>query len=224
MILRPRNLKHMEELLRQVPEAKRKVIVFVGRHPNEGTINIALHHHEKWEKHGAVVVRIPARWTPHWLWKTAEKRKLSKEVVKRLHANVPDDSQVTDFLKSKGFTAPVVHFHGTPVDNYDLSRPSLLQFERYGNAVAVELYFLDPLKYRRKETAVGKYGRGMEEPNTQVGNNLELGWPRGQLHPDYIDKIGQVNRAAIKAFSEKHAGKFEEILAELASKGLQRRS
>ncbi|MFH1100189.1 MAG: hypothetical protein V1722_04885 [Candidatus Micrarchaeota archaeon] len=213
----------MEELLRAVPEAKRKVIVFVGRHPNEGTINIALHHHESWEKHSAVVVRIPARWTPHWLWKTAEKRKLSKEVVKRLHATVPVDAQVTEFLASKGFNVPVVHFHGTPVTDFDLSRSSLQRFESHENEVFVEFRFYDLLRDSRKGTATGEYGRNMTGYEKGRKSGEQRVWPRGQLVSNYVDFFGRVNRAAIKAFSEKHAGDFEDILAELASKGLQKR-
>lgn len=68
MIIRPKNLEDMRKQLSALPESSRRVVVLVGRHPNEGGPNIAKRHHEEWEKHGAVVVHIPPQWTPHGLW------------------------------------------------------------------------------------------------------------------------------------------------------------
>ena len=75
------SLEKLAERLRAIPEEKRKVLVLVGRHPNEGTINIARRHHGDWEKHGAVVVQIPGKWTPHGFWNQAMKEKLSETEV-----------------------------------------------------------------------------------------------------------------------------------------------
>lgn len=74
MILKPKSLPDLEAKLRAVPEAQRRVIVTVGRHPNEGTIRIAQKHHAKWEKQGAVVVQIPPHWTPQGFWTAVDRR------------------------------------------------------------------------------------------------------------------------------------------------------
>ena len=68
MIIKPKTLAELENKLRALPESKRKVVITVGRHPNEGTIRIAQKEHVAWEKHGAVVIQLPKEWTPHHFW------------------------------------------------------------------------------------------------------------------------------------------------------------
>jgi hypothetical protein len=65
MLLKPKNLEDLTVQLHALPKEKRNVIVLVGRHLNEGTLNLAVRHHKDWEKKGAVAVRIPPQWTPH---------------------------------------------------------------------------------------------------------------------------------------------------------------
>ncbi len=116
MLLKPRNLEEFVGQLKALPEEKRKVVVLVGRHPNEGTINIAVRHHKEWEEHGAVAVRIPGDWTPHGAWhkafKLLKEKKLKKKPddLAKLFA-VPIDTTLVDAL---GENFPVfVNLHGS---------------------------------------------------------------------------------------------------------------
>ncbi len=112
MLLKPRNMEEMIGQLKALPEHERRVVVFVGRHPNELTLNIAARHHKEWEEHGAVAVRIPAAWTPHGFWKT-NYEKTDKEVIKAMK-RIPQDDKIFEALRKHGIKTPVVNFHGTP--------------------------------------------------------------------------------------------------------------
>ncbi|MBI5036703.1 hypothetical protein HZC09_05160, partial [Candidatus Micrarchaeota archaeon] len=68
MLVKFKTLKELRKKLTAIPEEKRKVIVLVGRHLNEGTYQIAVKHHDAWEKEGAVAVQIPPGWTPQGFW------------------------------------------------------------------------------------------------------------------------------------------------------------
>lgn len=140
MILKPKTLEEMHAQLSTLPEEQRRVIVTVGRHPNEGTLNLALHHHKSWEQHGAIVVQIPPTWTPHGSYKkilndVMKRKSLPRQIYEKLYlrfkkqptkkiteelnaeikklAHIPGDSEITEYLDENGIKVPVVHFHST---------------------------------------------------------------------------------------------------------------
>ncbi len=137
-------LEHLVEKLRALPEDKRKVIVLVGRHRNEGTHLIARRHHKEWEEHGAVVIQIPTKWTPHVFWNRVFQGKAGKlsEAYSKL-SEISDYKHETERIANTAliethldnisdlakraapsdfdiadqlavFNVPIVNFHATP--------------------------------------------------------------------------------------------------------------
>ncbi len=111
-----RTLSELAKKLRAIPEEKRKVIVLVGRHLNEGSYHIAVNHHEAWEKNGAVAVQIPPAWTPQGFWHSARKLQLDAEEIVKKIGELQTDADVLTFLEREGFDVPVVNLHCTPID------------------------------------------------------------------------------------------------------------
>ena len=120
MILKPKNMKEAVRMLKELPESKRKVIVMVGKHPNEGTYEIAQKEHEKWEKEGAVALKIPPAYTPKKAYLNARKvkNKVANTIdeypglLKHFRSIKDDDTFIKEFEK-RGIIAPVINFHGT---------------------------------------------------------------------------------------------------------------
>ncbi len=218
----------MAQMLREVPAKKRKVIVLVGRHPNEGTINIAQRHHSDWEKHGAVVVRIPGRWTPHAIWQNAAR---GKETIMRASRNEvkPSDKDVISFLLRRGFKVPVVNFHSTSLGypgahtskclvHYLLSIKSRIHAHPlFAHAIsgsqktevlAEFLYLGKPVANKRLRSFVQQYS------NREAGSGM---------HPSYLGN-SRITREALSLFSKEGAHGFEEVLAHLAKTQLKQRA
>ena len=138
MIIEPASLQDMEKRLRAIPSEKRRLIITVGRHPNEGTARIANQEHEYWERYGAAVVQIPRHWTPHGFWTQVVQNyrdywpvdfdrlgawngfvhrfdtSPQKEKLLRVLKRIPDDLKLVSFLSRRGFDVPVINFHGMP--------------------------------------------------------------------------------------------------------------
>lgn len=107
-------ISDLVEKLKLVPKEKRKVIILVGRHRNEGTHLLARKHHGEWEEHGAVVVQIPSKWTPNVFWRRIKKdKKGEKYDVTPYLKKVPTDKQIVNALTTH-LNVPIVNFHTTP--------------------------------------------------------------------------------------------------------------
>lgn len=232
MILKPRNLKQMAGALRRLVPDQRKVIVLVGRHPNEGTDIIAKRHHGDWEKHGAVVVQFPRHWTPHGFWHSAMRRKLSLAEVKRRYDKIPQRHLIATLEEE--FKVPFVNFHGTPLFDPSVHgcKQPFVEFQAssamnlkphtliaeggsliHPNEVLVEFYFKG--KKKRAYVKALKYADrlSLEEPESD------------ELPPDYEASYllhKWIDRKALELFSRKHAPKFEKVIAHLANTGLKR--
>ncbi|MFH0713255.1 MAG: hypothetical protein V1722_01955 [Candidatus Micrarchaeota archaeon] len=250
MILRPKNLKEMEAQLRAVPADKRKVIVLVGRHPNEGTTNIAVRHHDDWEKEGAVVVRIPGEWTPHFIWDKVLKGKFNQKAQKEMRRRLlftPNDRKVERFLYDSGFQVPIVSFHGTSAKDifgvseshsgeikYALALKSRLHehplfiaskhasgSDAPPNVMTVE-YFYDSV-YKDPKLLRLRYDRLVKLISPELAIKLHLGQDgQAGLKPRYIEH-STISRSALNFFSKHHAVNFKDVLAHLASTGLKQR-
>ncbi len=216
MILKPRNMEELIKHVQDLPAKQRKVIVLVGRHPNEGTNNLAVRYHKEWEKEGTVVVRIPPQWTPHGFWKQVEdsrKRLPQKEWVEqerdRLEkqlAETPDDGQVIAALKANRIRSPVVNFHSTHINSrIDSSEPYLLiePSSRRGGKT-VEFF------YRGRPAAFTAQRRAGNAPRLK-------GDTHGQLTKEYLYH-SIITREDLKEFKEHCAERFQVMLGELSRK------
>lgn len=230
MIIRGfKTLEGLEQKLRALPEEKRKIIVLVGRHPNEGTVNIANRHHESWEKHGAVVVRIPAEWTPHFAWQLGTEEDWSARQIGRFERKNPSDAKVARFLLRSGFKVPVVNFHGTPFLS-DRDKPRRMEFtkgifSRISNHPYFVYHKLDTFRPRNELVAEFFY-----HGSIPGGTKMRRHW----LHfePSYFTELWalsssphifhpMVTKESIRDFSRDHSKQFEEVLAHLAKTGLK---
>ena len=224
-------MEGLEQKLREVPPEKRKVIVLVGRHPNEGTVNIANRHHEDWEKHGAVVVRIPAEWTPHGFWHEVLKEDLSREQVEARDKQIPDDDNVSSYLLHNGFEVPVVSFHGSPkiADSKDIGlffsiaeRNTRILHRGFVSENAPELnspnHVLAEFCFKESDRRGGsKFIRLLNKE--RITNRL--GYVGGQLDHRYVTRVGKISKETLVAFSKNHSKEFEAVLAHLAKTGLK---
>ena len=227
-----KTLEQLEEKLKAVPEEKRKVIVLVGRHPNEGTHLIANRHHDKWEKHGAVVVRIPAHWTPHGLWGKAIKENLAPRVVKKMHDDIPTDSELVDFLDRAGFKVPVVSFHGTTTSR------KAIEFQTGSKSPNIHFHmsigwpvFVPPA--HPNEITVEHWYPGPEYKLNKIAlvRNLKRRYrftPKPGLQHDYVARPNadsSVCRLFLRndMFKREPAKEFEEVLAHLSETGLKKK-
>ncbi len=128
MLLKPKNKSEFAQQVLALPPEKRRVVVFGGRHLNEDSRNLAVRHHEEWEKHGAVTVLIPAAWTPHGFWRDMERKAKEKgkpveaiwRTVNRKARAIPYDEDLMDLLQKHQIYVPIINLHGATA-----SSPSL---------------------------------------------------------------------------------------------------
>lgn len=225
MIIRPTSLASLERALRRVPEEKRKVIVLVGRHLNEGSDQIARRLHRDWEEQGAVVVKIPKQWTPQYLWNRIDFERLLLREARALHDSIPSDSEVINFLH-RSFGIPVVNFHSSgqrqrgirfftgPDAASNVQSHGLIErgelVETHPAELSVEYTHEAPLRVEVMPTV----HRLRESYGFTVKRDLD---------PEYLAKP-VASREILARFNRKssEAAKFREILSHLAS-GLRKR-
>lgn len=208
MILRPQSLEEMHAQLVAIPENKRRVLILVGRHLNEGTDLIAEDHHKKWERRGGVVVKIPEAWTPQVAWKPMleklgkikaewkpynggpqiilESSNVDPELL--VHARnvleIPHDRQVIEFLINKGINVPVINFHSSPV----WSEPHLKWFTSEKSKLSPhpkfesysDLHIPEDIRVHPNEVNLEYYCKGKENESTV---RLQIG--ALQNHPEF---------------------------------------
>jgi hypothetical protein len=244
MILTPNSeLADFERVLRELPEEKRKVIVLVGRHPNEGTINIAVRHHKEWERHGAVVIRIPAAWTPHKFWHDAFRNKLGMHDVTARAQTVSTDNEIADFLLERGITAPIIQFHGgadrrpaflrkiMPIigtARLYIGRKSRIAYHPKIKRLHLIFHLLG-IKIRPNEVlAEFQYPDWGKKPENEKTRYVkETGWygetikAAAQLHSVYLRKPTP-KRQDLDRFDEMFSGQFDELIRHLAATGLKK--
>ncbi len=245
MYLKPRSLEELHNELAALPSEKRKVIVLVGRHLNEGTHLIARWHHKEWEKVGAVAVKIPLEWTPTAFWVKSKTRKRSAEKVRKSALEIPHDYALAEFLRRKGFEVPVVAFHGWPQPFFDPYRltPGIhlgvsentripKSIFAYGvrfthdsntpkqlNVLTAELVFIG--KFRNPPSLAFSYAERMTKRFAASPNKDELWFTLNpQLGPGYFHEC-RITKEALQEFSRLHSKKFKQMLAHLAKKGLR---
>lgn len=226
MILKPKSLEEMQSTLRALPKEKRKVIVLVGRHPNEGTTNIAVHHHKEWEKHGAVAVRIPAEWTPHGFWHRVERENLSKEQAQRLFESTPTDFEIIKTLSQSRFEVPVVNFHGTAImdkqDAHHLVKGTKLEYQIAPDSKLVHPLFQKTYSpHGQNEVVVEFFFKGARGDKKRADALLKrmIITNMYQLGQNYLGH-GGITREALDSFSRDHSASFETVLKHLARTGL----
>ena len=102
--------------LREVEESKRKIIIYVGVHPNEKTDELVKKYADKWAKdYDATIVCHPTEDTPHAIWKKHGLAYNNNPLI-RLPENIfLDEPGTAKELELGSDDAFIIHFHGTPV-------------------------------------------------------------------------------------------------------------
>ncbi len=229
-----KTLEQLEEKLRAVPEEKRKVIVLVGRHPNEGTTNIAVRHHKSWERLGAIAVQIPGHWTPHGLWygirKFQDAGRDDKSALSELLDQIPSDPQLVEFLAKK-FDAPIVNFHGTGgqerkslgVGEYRTKTgPNWIPdaakiLEKHFYPLTVPSSATHPNEVIVEHIFSGKPSSAKRKTGIRVPDPF-LMWIPSDLSRSYLYHEA-IDRKALEHFSKQYAPDFERFLSQLARRG-----
>ncbi|MDP3742078.1 MAG: hypothetical protein Q8R15_02065 [Candidatus Micrarchaeota archaeon] len=245
MILRPKTKVQIVGQLNALRAEQRRVIVFVGRHPNEGTNKIANRHHRDWEKHGAVTVRIPEHWTPHGFWKKIE-RKIAKgtltdaqikKLIRREEAKIPDDLELIKLLEGNKMHPPIINFHGTDSTHRHLE----VRVHPYAPPW-LHMAVKQALRKTRGEKPVGitfrpEYGssgaehpreilidhrylekEGTKKQKRRLADRFSVG--RSQLSREYLTN-SRADAKDLAHFTENFSAKFERILRKLTEKELK---
>ena len=222
-------LQDLARQLRAVPEERRKVIILVGRQPNEGTATIAQRHFLDWANMGAVTVQIPPEWTPHGFWQN-QLLNLSESSIHSTR-EIPLDRDIVKFLAEEGFDVPVINFHGTlgtngaePSDG----RRALDFFHNGYGRIPWHYYFSWDNKSRLHDNEVlaEYYARGRETKlSERLRRHLDEKMLWANPHHEQVD-VGYLEdprftRDDIRLFSEKFARKFLEVVEHLALNGLK---
>lgn len=125
--VREATLEKTLERLKEIDKSKRKIIIYAGVHPNEGTDRLSEKFASAWaEKYGATVVCQPTEETPHAIW-TKHGRDTGGDASVPLAADVllNEEENAHKFSLEDDNTF-IVRFHGTPLSfTRDRKKPGL---------------------------------------------------------------------------------------------------
>lgn len=173
--IREPSLEQTLERMREIEPSKRKIIVYVGVHPNEGTDVLVEKYASEWaDKYGATIVCQPAEETPHAIW---EKRK--QEAVDGAVASLPpdvilDEEDYADKFSFDNKDTFVILFHGTPLRYFkDPNRPRGLGVEtsRYSDHPEDFKDRRHPIAFSNPAIAEG-LGEELSRSNTEDVKNV----------------------------------------------------
>src|SRR6185369_787363 len=124
--IRESTLERTLDRLREVEPSKRKIIIYAGVHPNEGTDKLAEKYAAGWaEKYSATVVCQPSEDTPHAMW-----LRHGKEVGGDASVPLSADTLLDEIGYANKFALEkntfIIRFHGTPLSfARDRAKPGL---------------------------------------------------------------------------------------------------
>ncbi len=107
------------ERLKGIESAKRKIIIHVGVHPNEGTDMLVRQYASKWaEEYGATIVCQPTEETPHAIWERRKKETGGDASVRLPPDLILDEEEYADKFSFDNKDTLIISFHGTPLKGY----------------------------------------------------------------------------------------------------------
>lgn len=219
-------LERTLEQIRKVPKEKRRIIVYAGVHPNEGTDKLAQKYAQRWaDKYDVLVVCQPTEETPHGIWEKRRSLVTTDGEIPRLPPDLILDEEDYEDQFSLGDETFFVSFHGTYDSEFrDKTRGFGLEFEtsRYVNHPEdfVDRRSEQALRFRRPDIVSGlegvitKDGEGYkntvvvekhqdddrwypEPPNTLLVEYYYRGKPFEVTDP-YLQKLITINDEADK--------------------------
>lgn len=104
------------EQIAKIPTEKRRIIVYVGVHPNEGTDRLVKGHATEWmEKYGVLVVSQPMQETPHGIWDRHKKETAGDTSIPLSPGTVLDEEDYARQFSLGDKNNFIVRLHGTPL-------------------------------------------------------------------------------------------------------------
>ncbi len=228
-----------------IPYEQRRIIVYTGVHPHEGTTQLASFHEERWKEYGALVVAHPKDNTPHAIWER-HRKKWGNQFALLDPAEAVDESRYQDAVAGKDRDKTVfVEFHGTSIGRDTFRKERILEitptskvkesicpqaFTEYYNFFPLEFLGGDYLDYNlpANRVLVEYYYVGDSFPldyllmyrfECAYLQSTERGHGKfGNIHPSYVLKQPKLNEEDITAFNLWHVKTFDKLLKHIASK------
>lgn len=175
--IREATLAQTLEKLKGVEKSKRKIIVYAGVHPNEGTDTLSEKYATEWaEKYGATVVCQPTEETPHAIWAKLKPATLEDPLPVLPPDLILDQEEYADKFSFDNKDTFVLMFHGTPAQYRDPVE------ERRGIRVDTSRYAKHP------EDFIGRrYPIVFSKPAIMEGFENELSASRGGILNEIIE-------------------------------------
>lgn len=143
------------ERLKEIDKSKRRIIIYAGVHPNEGTDILSEKFASVWaEKYGATVVCQPTEETPHAIW-----AKHGRDTGGDASVPLPADTVLNEEDYAHKFSLEddstfVIRFHGTPL-SFAQSR------KNPGLGIITSRYYKNPHEFK-------------DRPRASLFNNLAI--------------------------------------------------
>jgi hypothetical protein len=161
------------EKLRRIEKSKRKIIIHVGVHLNEGTDVLVKKYATKWaEKYGATVVCQPTEETSQAIWARRKQETGGDATIPLPPDLILDEEEYANKFSFDNKDTLVVSFHGTPLRAYQEGASGRLP----GLEVEISRYVSHPedFKNRRHPILFSKpeIVKGIQIPSSSGVNNL----------------------------------------------------
>jgi hypothetical protein len=208
--IREQNLEQTLSHLEKIDPAKRKILVYVGFHPNEGTDRLTAQYANQWaEKYGATIVCHPTRETVNAVWGNRQPNDPDGEIT-QLEDNLTVNQN--EYAKKFALDNPntqVIFLHGTPLRSYNEYKRKYGKEERLKGleVVAPEHVGLNQvlpakenkngitndLKIEQPDMGEGQY------PNSILVEYFYEGQPAKNINGPYVKRLLAMERADYEA-------------------------
>lgn len=106
------NLESTISKLSMIPEQERKIIIYVGTHPNEKTDVLIAPYEDRLKQYGVTIVKHPSELTPQAFWK--EKQIRWREKIRKVSlSDLIFEEEVIKSIKDISPETFFIKFHGT---------------------------------------------------------------------------------------------------------------
>ena len=107
-------LQDTAKRVQEVPLDERRIIVYTGVHPHEGTTELARPHEDRWKKYGVLVVAHPSDSTPHAIWQRQKELCADGQFRPLEHSVNMYEEDFENFFVA-GMPTLFLRFHGTSI-------------------------------------------------------------------------------------------------------------
>lgn len=155
--------------IQEIPPEKRRIILYTGVHPNEGTTQIASQNEHQWEQYGVLVVAHPSDSTPHAIWQR-QKELCSDGVFRPLdHSIKLIETEYEDAFNVDGSTEFFIRFHGADLTPGKYSERGTLEIYIPGDGRKSKFFELHFALREFQNVKISKFGSNTySQPNNRL--------------------------------------------------------